>query len=102
MENMNRLENTLTISETMECLGISRARIYILAQSGRLKVVRNGRYSYVDKASIEEFSMHRQVWINAINTPKKPRKKWYVPTGRPRGRPRKNQDAVETQAVQDA
>ena len=80
MEDASRLPNTLTIPETMEMLGISRARIYVLAQTGRLKVVRNGRFSYVDKDSIEEFSMHRQVWVDALNAPKKPRKKWYVPT----------------------
>jgi len=85
-----RLPNTLTIPETMERLRISRARIYVLAQTGRLSIKRNGRYSYVDVDSIDEFSKHRQVWLDALDAPKKPRKKWYVTTGRPRGRPRKN------------
>ena len=97
MEDVSRLPNTLTIPETMDRLKISRARIYVLAQTGRLEIKRNGRYSYVDIDSIEEFSKHRQVWLDALDAPKKPRKKWYVPTGRPRGRPRKN--AVEAEFV---
>ncbi len=95
MEDVSRLPNTLTIPETMEKLQISRARIYVLAQTGRLLIRRNGRYSYVDIDSIEEFSKHRQVWLDALDAPKKPRKKWYVPTGRPRGRPRKTAVAIE-------
>jgi hypothetical protein len=90
MEDISRLPNTLTIPETMNMLKISRARIYVLAQTGRLEIKRNGRYSYVDVGSIDEFSKHRQVWLDALDAPKKPRKKWYVPTGRPRGRPRKS------------
>lgn len=90
MEEISRLPNSLTIPETMSTLKISRARIYVLAQTGRLEIRRSGRYSYVDVESIDEFSRHRQVWLDALDSPKKPRKKWYVPTGRPRGRPRKS------------
>jgi hypothetical protein len=74
-----------------EILGVSRARIYVLASKGRLEFVKSkgkDRYTYVTMNSLEKFMEERNLWQEAVN--ERPEKKAaYVPTGRPRGRPRK-------------
>ena len=76
-----------------EILGISRARIYVLNSKGRLEFVKSegkDRYTYVTTESLQRFMSERNMWQEAVN--ERPEKKAaYIPTGRPRGRPRKIQ-----------
>lgn len=76
-----------------EILGISRARVYVLNGKGRLEFVKSegkDRYTYVTIESLKRFMSERNLWQEAVND--RPEKKaTYIPTGRPRGRPRKVQ-----------
>jgi hypothetical protein len=75
----------------LEILGISRARVYRLQEAGRLEFVKSGgqdNYTFVTIDSIRQYILRRDEWKAVIeNNIGKPK---YVPTGRPRGRPRKN------------
>jgi hypothetical protein len=74
----------------IEILGVSRARIYVLQDRGRLEFFKSGgqdNYTYVTIESIREYIVNRDEWKAELErNAGKPR---YIPTGRPRGRPRK-------------
>lgn len=76
-----------------EILGVSRARVYVLNGKGRLDFVKSqgkDRYTYITIESLKRFMNERNLWQEAVND--RPEKKAsYIPTGRPRGRPRKVQ-----------
>ena len=75
----------------IEILGVSRARIYSLQDRGRLEFFKSGgqdNYTYVTVESIRQYIVSRDEWKAVIEqNAGKPK---YTPTGRPRGRPRKN------------